>query len=331
MRLTPRHHARPDCSVVNADGSRRLRKVAPAGPAFELAGQQAIAWRVRSAIEALERAGAVQGMQPTAGPLGSGTDDGMNALRIVLRIEAQHFRQPDAGPVAGAAILHRTPQLVLPSHERTRRPCTALVHHDGIAGMRFPRAAQMRRMEDRERVRVRAAAVLGRDEHPEASRMLDESRVAGHQPGQEIRFLDPAVRKALRAIERDGRVGAALRDHPDLPVALEHERIRQVPGLLEHDPRWPARTELVERDDRDHAFFGAVIQVLDEDMEAALVHERKRVGVEVRSRIRQHLPRGAGQRPVVPKIGSVDESPADAPVRRVAAQMIEPTQRRMRQ
>ena len=159
------------------------------------------------------------------------------------RVETRDLGEPDAGAVAAGAILHRPPQLAV-ARARWRRPdARSLIDQDRIAGMRLPRPAQMRRAENSDSVS---------DQDPTPSRVAANiqnrpscrTSVASlaSMPVSERRLLDPAVGKALRAVERDGRVGRAFRDHPDLPVVREHERIGQVPGLFEHRLGRPART-----------------------------------------------------------------------------------------
>ncbi len=242
------------------------------------------------AIDALERAGAVQGMKPPAGPSGLRPDHAVHFLRIAVQIETHDFRESDPGTVTCAAILHRPPQPALPPHECARRARAVLVHQDRICLMRLPGSAQMRGVEDRQRVGERACAVVRRREHPQSSGVLHDGGVARRNSGQQVGFLHPSVGKPLRPVERDRRIGGAFRNHPDLPVAPEHERIGEVPRLLEDDARRPARTGIAERHDRDHALVGAVIEILDEDVEAPLMDEGKRVGIKMRTGIGQYLP-----------------------------------------
>ena len=93
-------------------------------------------------------------------------------------------------------------------------------------------------------------------------------------------LADPAVRKRICPVEPDGLVRRTFGDHPDLPGMREHERIRQVPGLFEHRP--PGRSALARRmaRPRSRALPLRWSVILDENVGLALVHDRKRIGVE---------------------------------------------------
>ena len=62
-------------------------------------------------------------------------------------------------------------------------------------------------------------------------------------------------------------------------------------------PAVPARgATIVERQHGNAGLVGAVIEILDEDPSATFMHERKRIGIEPKSGIGNHIPCGTGDR-----------------------------------
>ena len=167
--LRQKRASAPGGGVTARRRPRDLVQFAPAGPGFEPAGEDAAARRMRCAVDALERAGAVQGVQPPAGPTGLRPDHAVQFLRIAVQIETHDFRKSDSGAVTCTAILHRPPQSAVPPHERARRPRAALVQKNRVCLVRLPGSAQMSGMKDRERVGERARAVARRRKHPQSS------------------------------------------------------------------------------------------------------------------------------------------------------------------
>ena len=159
--------------------------------------------------------------------------------------------------------------------------------------MRLPGSAQMRGVEDRQRVRP---ASPRRRASPRTSTVVRHARTMvaslAVDVGQQVGLLHPAVGKRLGAIERDA---SRWRSFPGSSRSAHRARTR-TDRKGAKAPRAPMRAgplgpRVVERHDRDHALAGAVVEVLDEDVEAPLMDERKRIGIEVRTGIGQHVAR----------------------------------------
>ena len=135
--------------------------------------------------------------------------------------------------------------------------------------------------------------------------MVNDGRVARLDVGEEDGLLNPAVRKRIGPIEDHALDGSELSGIIQTsPECAEHEWIGQVPRLLEHRS-WadgPAR-ESPEGTTGDAGLAGARSRLLDEDVSASFVNERKRIGIEPKAGVGDHVPRGAGNRPGLPKIG----------------------------
>src|SRR5262249_12140226 len=144
--------------------------------------------------------------------------------------------------------------------------------------------------------------------------MANHGRVARLDPGDQRCFMDPAVRERVGAIKIDPAGRRAFRDHPDLAVTLQQERIREMPRFLEHGLRWTLRPVFAERNDRDDTLAVPMIEILDEQIGAAVMHEGKWIGIEAEAGIRHHVPRRSLKRACVPEVRSVYEAPARPPM-----------------
>src|SRR4051812_76088 len=96
-----------------------------------------------------------------------------------------------------------------------------------------------------------------------------------------------------------------------------------MPWLLEYRHHRSARAGGVEFDGRDCALADAMIQILEEHEGPALPCHRKRIGVEAVSRIGDDRPRSARQIAGCPDAAIVGVTPADLPMRSVAAKPVD--------
>src|SRR5262249_62221237 len=111
----------------------------------------------------------------------------------------------------------------------------------------------------------------------------------------------------------------------------EDERVGQTPGLLEDRAGRADRTALVEGHERDHRLAAAMVEILDEQVHAAVVQEWKRIGIAAKAGIGQDVPGYSRERARVPQVGSIDAAPTRAPMGSMAAQVIEPPDERPRE
>ena len=110
--------------------------------------------------------------------------------------------------------------------------------------------------------------------------MFEQRGIAGYDAGDQRCFLDPGVRESYRPIEIDCPGCAALGDHPDRVAVAKYERIGQVRTGIEHRARCSERAIVVEFGNRNDAVASRVHKIFHEQIHAAVVLERKRIGVE---------------------------------------------------
>src|SRR5690348_1034543 len=80
------------------------------------------------AVDAFERAGAVEGVDALAGPARTGAQDRLDALREAVLVELGDLGEAERGAVARAAVLERPHQAAAAAHDASRGPRAGNVH-----------------------------------------------------------------------------------------------------------------------------------------------------------------------------------------------------------
>src|SRR5665213_1861970 len=109
---------------------------------------------------------------------------------------------------------------------------------------------------------------------------------------------------------------------------LQQKRIGQMPRLFEHGYYGPDRTGLTELDRGNSAFADAVIEIFKEGEGSPLPRHREWVGIEAMGGAGQIVPGRTRQIARTPNALVVGVAPADPPMRRIAAETIDPLQDR---
>src|SRR5450759_2105735 len=104
---------------------------------------------------------------------------------------------------------------------------------------------------------------------------------------------------------------------------VDQERIRQMPRLFEHGHHMSFRSRIIEFDRGNNALSDTMIEFFKECEGSSLPCHRKRIGIETVRRAGNGLPLGAGKIPGVPDASVVRVAPADAPMRRIAAETVD--------
>ncbi len=106
----------------------------------------------------------------------------------------------------------------------------------------------------------------------------------------------PFVRKPNAFVERDVPVERALRDHPQLAIVLDQERIGQVPGLLQHRHDLADRAGASPNSTAEMMLFSnPMIEIFEVDECSSLQCDREGIGVEMVSGIGENVPARPGE------------------------------------
>ncbi|TXI18858.1 MAG: hypothetical protein E6Q67_11285, partial [Roseateles sp.] len=118
-------------------------------------------------------------------------------------------------------------------------------------------------------------------EHPPAPLVLDQRRIGHRQATKQRRLTLPVVQAGVGgAVQSDLAGLVALRHHPGLTAVLEHLRVGQMEGPVQHraaaTPGQRVARELVPLDDRA---LDAVVEGLDEHMQRLAPHQAEGIGL----------------------------------------------------
>jgi hypothetical protein len=101
----------------------------------------------RGAVNTFQRAGTIQRMQPTTGPMAIGMEHRSNRLLETVLVQASNFGQTQCRSVGAAAILNRPPEPTIANQHIACRTGAGWIGENGIGWMWPPRAKQSVRDE----------------------------------------------------------------------------------------------------------------------------------------------------------------------------------------
>src|SRR3954469_10671931 len=107
-----------------------------------------------------------------------------------------------------------------------------------------------------------------------------------------------------------------------IAIVFDQKWIGQMPRLLQHRKNIARRPLAVEFNCRNDPLSDAMIQILEKDTCFSLPCDRKGIGIETMTRIRNRLPAWPREIPALPNPCIIGVPPSDMPVWRITAQAV---------